>query len=126
MYPNIVLKLAITSSRVFFRRSPHLVAAPACQVGQWALLDNKDYEDLHEALQGNFESLLELYVSKAGLITGDVHRLHNLHLTTMLHANITIDRYAGREWYEVPDVWHGGGSDAGTIDIDLKRPLSRS
>ena len=123
-YPNTILRLAAASSRVFFRPDPHfLVAATARQIGQWALLNNTNYEDLREAFRGGMESLLALCVSKCGLTMDDIRYLHRCRFTTINPATDMIDRCAGKQWYDVPDFWDGGRSDAATIDVEPERSL---
>ncbi|KAL8860938.1 MAG: hypothetical protein Q9178_002693 [Gyalolechia marmorata] len=50
--PNIILRLAAASSRVFFRPDPYfLVAATAKQIGYWALQNEKNAVRLRQALK---------------------------------------------------------------------------
>lgn len=122
--PNTILTLAAASSRMFFRPCPHfLVAATARQIGQWALLSKNNYEDLRHAFYGGMESLLDLCVAKAGLTMDDIRRLHSLRFETINPASDMIDKCAGKQWYDVPDFWNGGRSDAFTIDVEPERSL---
>lgn len=122
--PNIILHLAAASARVFFRPSPHfLVAATARQISHWALLSAENYTDLRQAFYGGMDSLLELCISKAGLTMEDIRRLHASRFSIINPASDMIDRCAGKQWYDVPDFWDGGRSDANTIMIEAERSL---
>ena len=118
-----ILRLAAASSRIFFRPSPHfLVAATARQLGQWALTNN-NYEDLREAFYGGIDGLFNLCVLKVGLTLDDIRRMHARRFTIINPASDMIDRCAGKQWYDVPDFWDGGRSDANTIDVEPERSL---
>ncbi len=122
--PNTILHLAAASASVFFRPSPHfLVAATARQIGHWALQSDANYNDLREAFRGGMNSLLELCVSKAGLTMTDIRRLHSCRFSIINPASDMIDRCAGKQWYDVPDFWNGGRSDAFTINVEPDRSL---
>lgn len=122
--PNTILHLAAASARVFFRPSPHfLVAATARQISHWALLSTKNYDDLREAFHGGMDSLLQLCVSKAGLTMDDIRRLHSSRFSIINPISDMIDRCAGKQWYDVPDFWNGGRSDANTIMVEPERSL---
>lgn len=74
--PNLILRLAAASSRIFFRPDPYfLIAATAKQVGYWALLHEDNTIRLHEALKGGIEELFALCIEKAGLTMADIRRL---------------------------------------------------
>ena len=73
--PNLILRLAAASSRVFFRPNPYfLVAATAKQVGRWALESERNTQRLQESLRGGIEELYDLCVDKAGLTMEDIRR----------------------------------------------------
>ena len=71
--PNLVLRLAAASFRVFFRSDPYyLVAATAKQIGRWALQSEKNTQRLRESLKGGIDELYDLCVEKAGLTVEDI------------------------------------------------------
>lgn len=71
--PNLILRLAAASSRVFFRPDPYfLVAATAKQVGHWALQSEDNTQRLRESLKGGIEELYALCVEKAGLTMDNI------------------------------------------------------
>ena len=73
--PNLILRLAAASSRVFFRPNPYfLVAATAKQVGRWALESEENTQRLQESLRGGIEELHDLCVDKAGITMEDIRR----------------------------------------------------
>jgi hypothetical protein len=122
--PNVILRLAAASSRVFFRPGPHfLVAATARQVSDWALLSNENTETLRQAFQGGIEALFELCISKAGLTLEHIRRLHASRFSLINPIADMIDHCAGQQWYATPDFWDGGVSDANTINVEPTRSL---
>ena len=71
--PNLILRLAAASSRVFFRPDPYfLVAATAKQLGRWALQTEENTQRLSESLKGGIEELYDLCLQKAGLTMEDI------------------------------------------------------
>lgn len=122
--PNTILNLAAASSRVFFRPDPHfLIAATARQVSDWALLSDENSETLRQAFRCGIDSLLELCIAKAGLTMDDIRRLHASRFTTINPVTDMIDKCAGAQWYDTPNFWNGGVSDAQTIGFDPPRSL---
>ena len=122
--PKTILSLAAASSRTFFRPDPHfLVAATARQVSDWALLSPENTATLRRAFQGGIEALFQLCISTAGLTLDDIRRLHASRFTTINPVADMIDRCAGKQWYQTPDFWYGGVSDAETIGYDPPRSL---
>lgn len=122
--PNIILRLAAESSRVFFRPDPHfLVAATARQVSDWALLNEENTYVLRQAFRGGMTALFELCVNKAGLSMEDIRSLHASRFTTINPVTDMIDKCAGAQWYDTPDFWNGGVSDAVTIGFDPPKSL---
>ncbi|KAL8670822.1 MAG: hypothetical protein Q9168_004658 [Polycauliona sp. 1 TL-2023] len=122
--PNLILRLAAASSRVFFRPDPYfLVAATAKQVGQWAMLNENNANRLRTSLRDGIEALFGLCLDNAGLTMEDIRRLHASRFTAINPAIDLIDRCAGYQWRRVPDFWSGGCSDAATIDCEPERAL---
>ncbi|KAL8992628.1 MAG: hypothetical protein Q9169_006949 [Polycauliona sp. 2 TL-2023] len=122
--PNLILRLAAASSRIFFRPDPYfLVAATAKQVGDWALLNDTNAKRLREALKHGIGALFDLCIETAGLTMEDIRRLHASRFTTINPVTDLIDRCAGKQWYNVDDFWDGGRSDAETIDCEPERSL---
>ncbi|KAL8964812.1 MAG: hypothetical protein Q9197_006792, partial [Variospora fuerteventurae] len=120
--PNLILQLAAASSRVFFRPDPYfLVAATAKQVGEWALLSDDHARRLRESFKDGIHGLFDLCVETAGLTMEDIRWLHASRFTIFNPLADLIDRCAGEQWYSVPDFWHGGRSDAETIDCEPQR-----
>ncbi|MCJ1262369.1 hypothetical protein MMC22_002239 [Lobaria immixta] len=122
--PNLILRLAAASSRIFFRPDPYfLVAATAKQIGYWALRHEDNTIRLREALKNGIEELFALCIEKAGLTMADIRRLHMSRFTTINPVTDLIDRCAGKQWYAVDDFWNGGRSDAETIFCEPERAL---
>jgi len=122
--PNTILRLAGASSRVFFRPDPHfLIAATVRQISDWALLSSGNTETLRQAFRGGIDTLFELCITIAGLTMEDVRRLHARRFTTINPITDMIDKCAGAQWYNTPDFWNGGVSDAVTIGFDPPRSL---
>lgn len=69
------------------------------------------------------DSLLELCISKASLTIEDIRRLHSCRFSIINPISDMIDRCAGKQWYDVPDFWNGGRSDAFTINVEPQRSL---
>ena len=73
--PNVILRFAAASSRVFFRPDPYfLVAATAKQIGYWALQNEDNAVRLHQALKDGIEGLFDLCIEHAGLTMEDIRR----------------------------------------------------
>lgn len=122
--PNTILRLAAASARIFFRPTPlFLVAATARQISQWALLNDKNYEDLHTAFLGGMEGLFQLCVCKTGLSMDDIRRLHSCRFTAINPVSDMIDRCAGRRMNDMPYSWDGRRSDANVIEVEPERTV---
>ncbi|KAL9598568.1 MAG: hypothetical protein Q9219_004399 [cf. Caloplaca sp. 3 TL-2023] len=122
--PKMILRLALASSRVFFRPDPHfLIAATARQVSDWALLNNENTETLRHAMQKGVYSLLDLCVDKAQLTMNDIRRLHLSRFSLVNPISDLIDRCAGPQWSATPNFWQGGVSNPVTISIQPTRTL---
>lgn len=122
--PNCILRLAASSSRVFFQPNPwFLVAATARQVGEWGLQSNENTEILRTAFRGGINTLMELCISKAGLTMDDIRRLHVARFELIDPISDTIARMAGRQRESTPDFWSGGVSEAFTVDCEPIRTL---
>lgn len=122
--PNTILRLAASSSRVFFRPDPHfLIAATVRQVSDWALLSNDNTEALRQAIQGGVYSLLDICVEKAGLTMDDIRRLHASRFSLINPTSDMIDRCAGPQFMSTSDFWNGGVSNPATISLEPTRAL---
>lgn len=53
----------------------------------------------------------------------DIRRLHASRFSIINPASDMIDRCAGKQWYDVPDFWNGGRSDAFTINVEPERSV---
>ncbi|KAL9636017.1 MAG: hypothetical protein Q9164_003100 [Protoblastenia rupestris] len=110
--PNTILRLAAESSRNFFRPHPYfLVAATVRQISDWAFLSPENTATLRKAFKGGIDGLFDLCISKASLTMDDIRRLHASRFSTI------------NPLYETPNFWHGGVSDAATIDVEPQRSL---
>ncbi|KFA73178.1 hypothetical protein S40288_11529 [Stachybotrys chartarum IBT 40288] len=117
--PNALLRLAAAQSRIFFRPDPLLlVAATARQLGDWARLTAVNEAELAQSFQGGVEGVLALALRHCGLTMTRVRELHALRFSIINPVSDIIDRCVGNQWYETPDFWNGGVSDAYTIDSD--------
>jgi hypothetical protein len=118
-HPNIILRLAAAQSRVFFRPSPiFLATATARQLGHWARLSSSNESLLAIACQSGPEGLLNLALQHAGLTLPDIRRLHALRFSVINPIVDLIDQCVGNQWYDTPNFWNGGVSDAYTIDSE--------
>ncbi|KAJ6590017.1 hypothetical protein DFH09DRAFT_1140676 [Mycena vulgaris] len=94
--PNLVLRLAANSGRVFFRPHPHLlIAATARQVADWAVKDDDHRYLLEEAIQGGVGKLLELALRFAGLSMADIRKLYIFKSDVLNPLNRRLDLAAG-------------------------------
>lgn len=120
--PTTIFGLAATSSRVFFRPSPHfLVAAVARQIGDWARSSTKNADCLKSTLAGGIDALLDLCLEPltgCGLTMQRIRELHALRYSTINPVTDLIDKCIGEQWYATPGFWTGGADDAYTIDGD--------
>jgi hypothetical protein len=122
--PNQILRMAATQRRIFFRPDPHfLVAATARQVSDWALLSAENTHILQEAFKDGIDGLFELCIEKCGITMEEIRRLHALRFTAFNPVADLIDRAAGKQWYDVPNFWDGGRSDAATIECEPERAM---
>lgn len=120
--PYTILNLVAAQSRVFFRPDPYLlVAATASQVGKWGLGSKENEEVVRAAFRNGIEGLFELCVSVAGLTMPDIRRLRLARFDLINPVEDMIDRMAGKQWYDTPNFWNGGVSDAYTIDCEPMR-----
>jgi hypothetical protein len=122
--PNQILRMAAAQRRIFFRPDPHfLIAATARQLSEWALLSSDNTHLLREAFKDGPDALLELCIEKSGITMEEIRRLHALRFTVLNPVADLIDRAAGKQWYDVPNFWNGGRSDAGTISCEPERAM---
>ncbi|KAG8532435.1 uncharacterized protein KY384_002312 [Bacidia gigantensis] len=122
--PNTILRLAASSSRIFFRPDPYfLVAATVDQVAAWALRSEDNVRALRRAIRDGVEGLFALCLEVAGLTMQDIRRLHISRFRIFNPVIDVVDRCAGKQWYAVDDFWNGGRSDAETIDCEPGRSL---
>ncbi|EPE34832.1 hypothetical protein GLAREA_10527 [Glarea lozoyensis ATCC 20868] len=122
--PNQILRMAAAQRRIFFRPDPHfLIAATARQLSEWALLSSENTHILREAFKDGPDALLELCIEKSGITMEEIRRLHALRFTVLNPVADLIDRAAGKQWYDVPNFWEGGRSDAGTIFCEPERAM---
>ncbi|KAF9262955.1 hypothetical protein L218DRAFT_1077607 [Marasmius fiardii PR-910] len=120
--PNTILRLAATSAPTFFHPHPYfLVMATAKQVSDWARGNPQRTKRLQHAFRGGIDGLLDLSLSVAGLTLADIRRLHLARFSIINPFSDLIDKMAGQQWYETPDFWDGGVSEAVTLQTDAER-----
>ncbi|KAK8128057.1 hypothetical protein PG984_009165 [Apiospora sp. TS-2023a] len=117
--PSTILRLAAAQTRIFFRPSPHyLVTAAARELGHWARKSEANEQRLALSMREGLDGLLELAAGDAGcgLTMARIRELHEMRFSLMNPVTDIIDKCVGQQWYEIPDFWDGGASDAYTID----------
>ncbi|KAJ7213724.1 hypothetical protein B0H12DRAFT_1242252 [Mycena haematopus] len=94
--PQIVLRLAADSGRIFFRPHPHLLlAATARQLADWAVEQNHHRYLLELAIHGGVERLFELAIDVSGLSMDDIRRLYTYKCDVLNPLNRRLDLTAG-------------------------------
>ena len=117
--PRVILHLAAAASRVFFRPSPHfLAAATARQLSQWASLSPANTNELRDAFRGGMQGVLDLALQHAGLSMARIRELYEMRFATINPVVDLIDKCVGQQWALTPNFWYGGVDDAATIDAD--------
>jgi hypothetical protein len=115
--PNILLRLATVSSRIFFRPSPHfLLAATGRELGNWARLSDANEQEFVGNLSLGVEHLMELALQHCGITMERIRKLHSLRFSTINPVVDIIDKCVGQQWHALPDFWNT--DDAYTIDSD--------
>lgn len=118
--PNTLLGLLAASAPTFVQPHPlFLVLATARQVSRWALQNEQNSRDLQQAFKGGFDALLELCLTKGGIIMAEIRRLHLCRFSDINPFSNMIDRCAGPTWAKTPNFWEGGVSDP-VSDIDCE------
>ena len=121
---NTILRLAAKSDRIFFQPCPHfLIAATIRQVSDWALRSESNTATLRSAFKDGVDGLFELCVKVAGITMDDIRRLYDSRFTTINPVIDMIDKCAGQQWYDTPNFWNGGVSDAFTVYSEPSRAL---
>ncbi|KAK5637564.1 hypothetical protein RRF57_013279 [Xylaria bambusicola] len=114
--PNVILQLAATQSRVFFRPSPlFLVTATARQLGDWARRSEANEKELALKLEEGVEGLLDLALDHCGLTMQRIRELHLLRYSLINPVADIIDKCVGSQWLNLPNFWSGGVDDAYTV-----------
>ena len=117
--PNQILRLAIESSRIFFRPSPHfLVAATARELGSWARKTPKNDQLFAAKLEDGLDGMLELAKEHCGLTMDRIRELYEMRFSIINPVTNIMDQCVGNQWYRTPRYWDGGVSDAYTIRSD--------
>lgn len=118
--PSTILRLVAAQARIFFRPSPHfLVAATARELGDWARQSKANDVELTTRLQQGIDALLGLALEKdCGLTLARIRQLHQMRYDIINPVTNIIDQCVGEQWYDVPDFWNGGRSDAYTISSE--------
>ncbi|KAJ5570432.1 uncharacterized protein N7459_009862 [Penicillium hispanicum] len=120
--PETILRLAASSAPTFFSPHPHfLIAATARQASDWALGNENRTKLLREALQGGIDGLYEFCLEHSGLTLDDIRRTHLARFSIINPLADKIDKMAGLQWYQTPNFWDGGVSDAYTLDTEPDR-----
>lgn len=122
--PRTILRLAAAQSSTFFRPSPwFLVAATARELGHWA----RDHEDnerqLASTLERGVEGLLDMALAHCGLTVKRIRQLYLMRFSIINPVTDLIDKCVGVQWYQTPNFWNGGVSDAYTISAEASETL---
>ncbi|KAM3422387.1 hypothetical protein BST61_g2741 [Cercospora zeina] len=118
--PNTILHLAAAQSTTFLRPSPHfLVMATARELGNWARqsVENEASFASHCRREG-IDGMLKLALTHCGLTIERIRELYEMRMSIINPVTDIIDKCVGPQWYNTPDFWHGGVSDACTIESD--------
>ncbi|KAI0450106.1 hypothetical protein F5B21DRAFT_492344 [Xylaria acuta] len=122
--PKVILRLAATQSRAFFRPSPHFLAtATARELGNWARESAANEQEFAIKMQGGIEGLLELALDHCGLTMERIRELHLLRFSLINPVADIIDQCVGKQWYQTPNFWDGGVDDAYTISAEPSETL---
>lgn len=122
--PNTILRLAAAQSTTYFRPSPHfLVAATAKELGNWARRSDVNEKELASKLENGIDALLDLVLEHCGLTMKHIRELHLMRFSIINPVTDIIDQCVGQQWYETPDFWDGGVSDAYTIGSEPQETL---
>ena len=117
--PNQILRLAIASSKIFFRPSPHfLVAATTRELGHWARQNAANERELATKLENGLEALLLLAEEHCGLTMDRIRQLYEMRFSLIKPVTDIMDKCVGDQWYGTANFWDGGVSDAYTIHSD--------
>lgn len=115
--PKTILRLAAASAPIFFSPHPHfLITATARQVSDWAIGNDERTRTLRQHFEGGIDSLFQLCLEKASLSLSQIRTLHLARFDFLNPLADRIDKMAGQQWYQTPDFWDGGASEAFTID----------
>ncbi|KAI0478264.1 hypothetical protein F4859DRAFT_479175 [Xylaria cf. heliscus] len=122
--PKVILRLAVSQTRVFFRPSPHfLVTATARELGNWARESTANEEQLAVKMQEGVDGLLELALDHCGLTMERIRQLYSLRFSLINPMEDIIDKCVGRQWSQTPNFWNGGVDDAYTISADASETV---
>ncbi|GAW21841.1 hypothetical protein ANO14919_113670 [Xylariales sp. No.14919] len=114
--PNVILRLAVAQTKVFFRPSPlFLATATARELGHWARQSDENEQKLALKLEEGVDGLLELALEHCGLTMERIRELHLLRFSLINPVTDIIDQCVGTQWYSTPNFWGGGVDDAYTI-----------
>ncbi|KAF2214499.1 hypothetical protein CERZMDRAFT_37423 [Cercospora zeae-maydis SCOH1-5] len=118
--PHTILRLATAQSTTFFRPSPHfLVMATARELGNWARKSDGNEASLRSHCQREgMDGMLKLALDHCGLTIERIRELYEMRMCIIHPVTDIIDKCVGEQWYDTPDFWKGGVSDACTIDSD--------
>jgi hypothetical protein len=117
--PNTILRLAAAQASTFFRPTPHFLAtATARELGHWARKSEANEKELALQMGNGVEGLLDLALQHCGLAMQRIRQLHLMRFSIINPVVDIIDKCVGAQWYNTPNFWDGGVSDAYTIHAD--------
>lgn len=105
--PNTILRLADAQTTVFFRPSPHfLAAATARELGDWARKSDANEKMFAERCQEGVEGLLELALEHCGITMQRLRELYQMRFDIINPVEDVIDKCVGSQWYALPNFWN--------------------
>lgn len=118
--PNTILKLCDRSSPTFF--SHHfLIAATSRRLSQCVLGNPSLTEQLVKAFQSGVDGLYEFCLDHSGITLAEIRKWHLARFSIINPLSDIIDKMAGKQWYDTPNFWDGGVSEALTIHTEADR-----
>ncbi|KIK68103.1 hypothetical protein GYMLUDRAFT_128152, partial [Collybiopsis luxurians FD-317 M1] len=119
---NTILNLCDRSAPTFFSPHPHfLVAASSRRLSNVVLGNLALTSQLVVAFQGGIEGLYEFCLEHSGLTLAEIREWHLARFSTINPFSDKIDKMAGQQWYQTPNFWDGGVSEAFTIYTEADR-----
>lgn len=120
--PQVILQLASRSAPTFFSPHPYFLTATTARGAARAVIGNHNLtNDLHQALLSGIDGLYDFCLKHSGITLEGIRKWHLARFSTINPLSDRIDKMAGQQWYETPNFWNGGVSDAFTLNTDADR-----